>query len=66
MSLKNHRIKHGVSPENDRNRRLTCGFSWWKQRSVAGTGDHGSKGLFPRGIKATARVPSPGVRPTTH
>ena len=38
---------------------------WWKQWSVAGTGDIGLRGLFPRGIKALVRMPSPKARPMT-
>ena len=37
----------------------------WKQWSVAGTGDIGLRGLFPRGIKALVRMPSPKARPMT-
>ncbi|MBK8730869.1 MAG: AAA family ATPase [Tetrasphaera sp.] len=35
---------------------------WWKQWSVAGTGDLGSRGWFPRGIKGFARMQSPTAR----
>ena len=37
----------------------------WTQWSAAGTGDHGLRGLFPRGIKALVEMPSPTERPTT-
>lgn len=36
---------------------------WWKQWSVAGTGDHGLRGWHPRGFKTFAGIPSPRARP---
>ncbi len=37
----------------------------WMQWNAAGTGDRGWRGLFPRGIKVSARMPSPKTGPMT-
>lgn len=37
-------------------------ITWWKQLSVAGTGDLGFRSSFPRGIKGFAAPPTPRVR----
>lgn len=37
----------------------------WTQWSTTGTDDHGLRGWFPRGIKASARMPSPRTGPMT-
>ena len=39
--------------------------SEWTQWSAAGTGNHGSSGLFPRGIRTFAGMSSPTMRVTT-
>ena len=37
----------------------------WTQWSATGTGDHGLRGWFPRGIKALAGMPTPSESRTT-
>ena len=44
----------------------TSGVILWKQWSVVGTGDLGSRGWFPHGIKAPVEMTTPRARPTTH